>query len=135
MEDLKKDRVFYYFSKIMEIPRPSGHEKEISDFLIATGKNLGLETYQDENLNVILKKDASKGYENAPKIAIQGHMDMVGAKSDDSDHNFLKDPIKAYIDGEYLKAKDTTLGADNGIDRKSTRLNSSHVAISYAVFC
>lgn len=115
MEDLKKDRVFYYFSKIMEIPRPSGHEKEISDFLVATGKKLGLETYQDENLNVILKKDASKGYENAPKIAIQGHMDMVGARSDDSDHDFLKDPIKANVDGKYLKAKDTTLGADNGI--------------------
>lgn len=115
MEDLKKDRVFYYFSKIMQIPRPSGHEKEISDFLVSTGKKLGLETYQDENLNVILKRKASEGYENSPKIAIQGHMDMVGSKSDDSDHDFLKDPIRPKIDGDYLKAQDTTLGADNGI--------------------
>lgn len=115
MEDLKKDRVFYYFTKIMQIPRPSGHEKEISDFLVNTGKKLGLETYQDENLNVILKRKASKGYENSPKIAIQGHMDMVGSKSDDSDHDFLKDPIRPKIDGDYLKAQDTTLGADNGI--------------------
>ena len=115
MEKLQEQRVFYYFSKLMEIPRPSGHEKEVSDFLIETGKKLNLETYQDENLNVVLKRKASKGYENAPKVIIQGHMDMVASKTEDSNHDFLKDPIIPVIDGEYLTAKDTTLGADNGI--------------------
>lgn len=115
MEKLLEQRVFYYFSKLMEIPRPSGHEKEVSDFLIETGKKLNLETYQDENLNVVLKRKASKGYENAPKVIIQGHMDMVASKTEDSKHDFLKDPIIPVIDRKYLTAKDTTLGADNGI--------------------
>lgn len=115
MEKLQEQRVFYYFSKLMEIPRPSGHEREVSDFLIETGKKLNLETYQDENLNVVLKRKASKGYENAPKVIIQGHMDMVASKTEDSKHDFLKDPIIPVIDGECLTAKDTTLGADNGI--------------------
>ncbi|PMC82484.1 beta-Ala-His dipeptidase [Anaerococcus hydrogenalis] len=115
MEKLQEQRVFYYFSKLMEIPRPSGHEKEVSDFLIETGKKLNLETYQDENMNVVLKRKASKGYENAPKVIIQGHMDMVASKTEDSKHDFLKDPIIPVIDRKYLTAKDTTLGADNGI--------------------
>ncbi|WP_300410230.1 beta-Ala-His dipeptidase [Lagierella sp.] len=115
MENLKPSRVFYYFQKLMEIPRPSGHEKEVSDFLIETGKKLGLKTYQDKALNVILKRDASKGYENSPKVVLQGHMDMVGAKASGSNHDFEKDPIVPVIQDGYLKAKDTTLGADNGI--------------------
>lgn len=115
MENLQPQRVFYYFSKLMEIPRPSFHEKEVSDFLVKTGKELNLETYQDESLNVVIKRNASKGYEDAPKVVIQGHMDMVASKTDDSNHDFLKDPIIPLIDGNYLTAKDTTLGADNGI--------------------
>ena len=115
MEKLQPERVFYYFSKLMEIPRPSFHEKEVSDFLVKTGKELNLETYQDESLNVILKRKASKGYENAPKVILQGHMDMVASKTEDSNHDFLKDSIIPVIDGKYLTAKDTTLGADNGI--------------------
>lgn len=115
MENLQPQRVFYYFSKLMEISRPSFHEKEVSDFLVKTGKELNLETYQDENLNVVIKRNASKGYEDAPKVVIQGHMDMVASKTDDSNHDFLKDPIIPVIDGNYLTAKDTTLGADNGI--------------------
>lgn len=115
MENLQPQRVFYYFSKLMEIPRPSFHEKEVSDFLVKTGKELNLETHQDESLNVVIKRNASKGYEDAPKVVIQGHMDMVASKTDDSNHDFLKDPIIPVIDGNYLTAKDTTLGADNGI--------------------
>lgn len=115
MENLQPQRVFYYFSKLMEIPRPSFHEKEVSDFLVKTGKELNLETYQDESLNVVIKRNASKGYEDAPKVVIQGHMDMVASKTDDSNHDFLKDPIIPVIDGNYLTAKETTLGADNGI--------------------
>lgn len=115
MEKLQPQRVFYYFKKLMDIPRPSFHEKEVSDFLVKTGKELNLETYQDEHLNVILKRKASKGYENAPKVILQGHMDMVASKTDDSNHDFLKDPIIPVLDGKYLTADKTTLGADNGI--------------------
>ena len=115
MENLQPQRVFYYFKKLMDIPRPSKHEQEVSDFLIATGKELGLETYQDDSLNVVLKRKASQGYEDAPKVILQGHMDMVGSKTENSDHDFTKDPIIPVIEGEYLSAKDTTLGADNGI--------------------
>ena len=115
MENLQPQRVFYYFKKLMDIPRPSKHEQEVSDFLIATGKELDLETYQDDSLNVVLKRKASAGYEDAPKVILQGHMDMVGSKTENSDHDFTKDPIIPVIEGEYLKAKDTTLGADNGI--------------------
>ena len=99
----------------MDIPRPSKHEKQVSNYLIKTGKELNLDSYQDENLNVILKRPASQGYENAPKVIIQGHMDMVASKTEDSNHDFTKDPIIPVIEDGYLKAKDTSLGADNGI--------------------
>lgn len=115
MENLKPDRVFYYFDKLMKIPRPSGHEKQVSDFLVATGKELGLKTYQDESLNVIISRKASIGYEKAPNVTIQGHMDMVAAKEEGSDHDFTKDPLIPEISGKFLKAKGTSLGADNGI--------------------
>lgn len=115
LENLKPQRVFYYFKKLMDIPRPSGFEKEVSDYLVETGKKLGFETYQDEYLNVILKKTSSKGYEDAPKVVLQGHMDMVGSKLSDSNHDFTKDPIIPFVENGFLMAKDTTLGADNGI--------------------
>ena len=115
MLSLKPERVFYYFNKLMDIPRPSKHEKQVSDYLIKTGKELNLDSYQDENLNVILKRPASQGYENAPKVIIQGHMDMVASKTEDSNHDFTKDPIIPVIEDGYLNAKDTSLGADNGI--------------------
>ncbi len=115
MLSLKPERVFYYFNKLMDIPRPSKHEKQVSDYLIKTGKELNLDSYQDENLNVILERPASQGYENAPKVIIQGHMDMVASKTEDSNHDFTKDPIIPVIEDGYLNAKDTSLGADNGI--------------------
>ncbi|MDO5018729.1 MAG: beta-Ala-His dipeptidase [Lagierella massiliensis] len=115
IENLKPERVFYYFKKLMDIPRPSGHEKEVSDYLVNTGKKLGLKTYQDDYLNVIIKREATEGYENAPKVVLQGHMDMVASKTSSSNHNFKTDPIIPVVDGEFLMAKDTTLGADNGI--------------------
>lgn len=115
LENLKPQRVFHYFKKLMDIPRPSGYEKEVSDYLVKTGEELGFETYQDENLNVILKRTASRGYEDAPKVVLQGHMDMVGSKLSDSNHDFTKDPIIPVVDNGFLMAKDTTLGADNGI--------------------
>jgi Xaa-His dipeptidase len=115
LENIKPERVFYYFEEISKIPRDSYKEKEISDYLVKFGKEHNLECYQDEVYNVVLRKKASAGYENAPGVILQGHMDMVCEKTEDSDHDFTKDPIDLIVDGNYLKANKTTLGADNGI--------------------
>ena len=115
LENIKPERVFYYFEEISKIPRDSYKEKEISDYLVKFGKEHNLECYQDEVYNVVLRKKASAGYENAPGVILQGHMDMVCEKTEDSDHDFTKDPIDLIVDGNYLRANKTTLGADNGI--------------------
>ena len=115
LENLKPERVFYYFEEISKIPRNSYEEKEISDFLMNFGKEHGLECYRDDVFNVILRKKASPGYENSPKVVLQGHTDMVCEKAEDSTHDFKKDPINLIVDGKYLKADKTTLGADNGL--------------------
>ncbi|MEG2867953.1 MAG: aminoacyl-histidine dipeptidase [Terrisporobacter sp.] len=115
IENLKPQLVFKYFSEISLVPRGSGNEQGISDYLTNEAKRLGLEVIQDEFLNVIIKKPATKGYENSPGVIIQGHMDMVCEKNKGTDHDFEKDPIKLRVDGDYLYATDTTLGADNGI--------------------
>lgn len=108
-------QVMNFFSEIEKIPRGSGNEKGISDYLVAFAKDRGLEVWQDNFLNVIIKKPASSGYENRPAVILQGHIDMVCEKTPDSTHDFEKDPLELVIDGEWLHAKDTTLGADNGI--------------------
>ncbi|OQY09640.1 MAG: aminoacyl-histidine dipeptidase [Marinitoga sp. 4572_148] len=98
-----------------KIPRCSGNEKAISDYLVNFAKERNLEYIQDKALNVIIKKPATKGYENVPCVIIQGHIDMVCEKTSDSDHDFSKEPIKLRVEGDYIKATNTTLGADNGI--------------------
>lgn len=113
--ELSPNLVFKYFEEISKIPRGSGNEKAISDYLVAFAKNHNLEVIQDEALNVIIKKKATKGYENAPVVILQGHMDMVCEKNSEKDHDFYKDPINLIIDGDFIKADGTTLGADNGI--------------------
>ena len=115
IENPKLQLVFKYFSEISKIPRGSGNEKQISDYLVSEAKRLGLEVIQDEVLNVIIKKPATSGYENSPGIILQGHMDMVCEKNKDTVHDFSKDEIKLRTDGDYLYATGTTLGADNGI--------------------
>ena len=115
LENLKPERVFYYFEELSKIPRESGNEKAVSDFLIETAKKLGLEAYQDENLNVIIRKPATKGYENSKGIILQGHIDMVCEKELESKHNFKVDPLNLILDNAYLRADATTLRADNGI--------------------
>ena len=89
IEDLKPQLVFKYFSEICKIPRGSGNEKQISNYLTREGKKLGLEVVQDEHYNVLIKKKATPGYENAPTVIIQGHMDMVGEKNKDTDHGTI----------------------------------------------
>ena len=115
LNGLQPELVFKYFEEISQIPRGSGNEKAISDYLKKFGEDLGLETIQDDTLNIIIRKPATKGYENCPGVILQGHMDMVCEKNADTVHDFDKDPIKPYIDGEWVKAKGTTLGADDGI--------------------
>ena len=115
IENVKFDRIFYHFEQISKIPRGSGNEKAISDYLLDFGKSLGLECIKDAALNIIIKKPASIGYENAPAVIIQGHMDMVCEKNSDKEHDFEKDPINLVVKGDYIYADRTTLGADDGI--------------------
>lgn len=113
--NLKPERVFHYFREISDIPRESHNEKAISDYIYNFGKKLGLETKQDDMLNVYIRKPATKGYENKPGIILQGHMDMVCEKATSSNHNFATDKIEWVIKDDLIFANDTTLGADDGI--------------------
>lgn len=115
LEKLEPQKVFKYFEEMSMIPRGSGNEKEISDYLVKFAKDRNLEVVQDSALNVIITKVATKGYENVPGVILQGHMDMVCEKNKETKHDFEKDPLKLRIDGDYIYATDTTLGADNGI--------------------
>lgn len=115
LSNLEPKSVFNYFEEISKIPRGSGNEKAISDYLVSFAKNLGLDVIQDETLNIVIKKPATKGYENAPGVILQGHMDMVCEKNKGTEHDFEKDPLKLRIDGDNIFATGTTLGADNGI--------------------
>jgi dipeptidase D len=112
---LKPKEVLEYFEQLSQIPRGSYNEKQVSDFLKAFGEKLNLETIQDDVMNIIIKKSGTKGYENAPTVILQGHMDMVCEKNEGTIHDFEKDPLKLYVEGDLLKAEGTTLGADNGI--------------------
>jgi dipeptidase D len=114
-KELKPARVFEKFAEINKIPRPSKHEEKMIEYLRNFGESRGLETHVDETGNVLIKKAATKGYENKKTITLQSHMDMVCDKLVDVDFDFNKDAIPAYIDGEWMRSKGTTLGADDGI--------------------
>ncbi len=107
--------VFDCFEQVNKVPRPSKKEEQIIEFLINFGKDLGLETKRDEVGNVLIRKPATPGMENRKTLILQSHMDMVCEKNKDVDFDFQKDAIRTYIDGEWMKAKGTTLGADDGI--------------------
>ncbi len=115
LSGLRPTAVFQAFAEISAIPRGSGEEKAISDHLLAFGRALDLEVIQDPSLNIIIKKPGTPGYESAPTVILQGHMDMVWEKADHSDHAFETDPIRPMVDGDRLRARGTTLGGDNGI--------------------
>ena len=115
IKDLDPQIVWNNFYSLTQIPRPSKHEEKVSDFLYKFGKSLGLETIKDPLGNIIIRKPATPGYENLKGVILQGHMDMVPQKNADTAHDFEKDPIETYIDGEWVRAKGTTLGADNGL--------------------
>lgn len=114
-KDLKPQKVFHFFSEINKIPRPSKHEEKMIAFLKAFGEERGLETIVDEAGNVLIRKPATSGMEKHPAVILQSHMDMVCDKLVDHEIDFYNDPIETYIDGEWLRAKGTTLGADDGI--------------------
>ncbi len=115
MTNLEPKEVFHYFDEICKVPRPSKKEGKIIEWLLKTGKELGLPTKRDEVGNVLISKPATKGKENVTPVIFQAHMDMVCEKNNDTVFDFEKDAIQSYVDGEWLKAKGTTLGADDGI--------------------
>lgn len=115
LKGLKPERVWHWFGEIMQIPRPSKHEERISKWLVQWGKDHGLETKSDKLGNVLMRKPASKGYEKSPWVALQAHMDMVCEKNSTKKFDFMKDAIQPVLDGGWLTADGTTLGADDGI--------------------
>lgn len=115
LTNLEPKNVFKWFYEINQYPRSSGNEKAVSDFLVKFAKERNLEVYQDKALNVIIKKAGTLGFENSKTVIIQGHMDMVCVKTDDSNHNFETDPIEMIVDGDIIRANKTTLGGDDGI--------------------
>ena len=107
-------RYCYYFNEIAKIPHGSRNEKALSDYIVQFAKDHNLPYKQDEVYNVIIEKEASEGYEDAAPLILQAHIDMVPEKNRDSDHDFLKDPLDLYVEDGLLKARGTTLGADDG---------------------
>ena len=107
-------RLYDFLFDIFSIPRPSFHEEKMAEYVISFAKSNGLNYYTDDMHNVLVYKNGSKGMENLPPIMLEGHMDIVPVKTSESEHDFLKDPVELIIDGEWVKAKNTTLGADNG---------------------
>lgn len=112
---LQPENVWKHFYELMQIPRPTGHTKAVEEYVVDFAKSLNLEVKQDKVGNVLVTKPASKGMEGAPTVILQSHLDMVPQKNNDVQHDFLKDAIETRIDGGKVKAKSTTLGADNGI--------------------
>lgn len=115
IRNLEPKALWNNFYSLTQIPRPSGKKEQIGKFLVEFGKSLGLETIQDEIGNVLVRKPATPGMEDRKAVVLQAHMDMVPQKNSNVNHNFETDPIQASIDGEWVHANQTTLGADNGI--------------------
>lgn len=115
LENLKPQKVFYFFEELAGIPHGSYHTKEISDYCMRFAKERSLEAHQDAYNNVILIKEATEGYEAAEPIIIQGHLDMVCEKESGVEIDFEREGLSLYVDGDFVKAKGTTLGGDDGI--------------------
>ena len=116
---LVPEKVWKNFYKLTQIPRPSKKETKVIQFMEQFGKSLGLETYRDSVGNVIIKKPATQGMQSKKTVILQAHLDMVPQKNSDKIHDFEKDAIETIIDGDWVRANKTTLGADNGIGAAS----------------
>ena len=112
---LEPNAIWENFYKLTQVPRPSNHEEKAREFVMNWAKENGIHAEMDEANNILLSKPATPGMENRKGVILQGHLDMVPQKNEDKQHDFTKDPIEAYIDGEWVTADGTTLGADNGI--------------------
>ena len=115
IQNLQPQCIWKNFYALTQVPRPSGHLEKIQQFLLEFGKQAGVEAFKDPAGNIVFRKPATPGMENRKGIILQAHMDMVPQKTPESTHNFETDPIEPWIDGEWVKAKGTTLGADNGL--------------------
>ena len=115
LENIKPTNVMYYFEELTKIPHGSGNMEAISDYCVAFAKAHGLAVRQDELMNVVIIKEASKSYEDAPTVILQGHLDMVCEKDADVDFDFEKDALRLAVKDDYIYAKGTTLGGDDGI--------------------
>ncbi len=115
LKDLQPEALWRIFEEMCHVPRPSKHEDKIQEFAVNFGEKLNLETFKDEVGNVIMRKPATEGMEDRKKVILQAHLDMVPQKNSNVQHDFEKDPIKPFVEGEWVKAKGTTLGSDNGI--------------------
>ena len=115
IRNLNPECIWRNFDALTQVPRPSGHLEKVQHMLLEFAARVGVEAFKDAAGNIVMRKPASPGMENRKGIILQAHMDMVPQKSNESTHNFETDPIQTYVDGEWVKAKGTTLGADNGI--------------------
>ncbi len=112
---LDPQNVWKHFYEITRVPRPSGFMAPMQEFLLQFAASVNVEAFKDETGNIIMRKPATKGMEDCKGVILQAHMDMVPQKNNDTVHDFEKDPIETYVDGEWVRAKGTTLGADNGM--------------------
>ena len=115
IKDLEPQIIWKNFYLLTQVPRPSGHLQKIQQFLLDWAKEHGIEAFKDGAENIIMRKPATPGMEGHKTAVLQAHMDMVPQKTDESTHNFETDPIETYIDGDWVKAKGTTLGSDDGM--------------------
>jgi dipeptidase D len=115
IKNLKPEAIWHNFYALTQVPRPSGHLEKVQQFLLDFAKQVGVEAFKDPAGNIVMRKPATPGMENHKTVLLQGHMDMVPQKIPESAHHFETDPIDAYIDGDWVKAKGTTLGSDDGM--------------------
>ena len=115
LRNLSPECIWKNFEALTQVPRPSGHLEKVQQFLLDFAANIGIEAFKDDAENIIMRKPATPGMENRKGVVLQAHMDMVPQKTPDSAHNFETDAIDVWIDGDWVKARNTTLGADNGL--------------------
>lgn len=131
LSQLSPQHLWQHFAKICSIPHPSKHEEALAQYIINWAKEKNLHAERDAVGNILIRKPASAGMENRKSVVLQAHLDMVPQKNNDTEHDFTKDPIQPYVDGQWLKARGTTLGADNGIGMASALAVLSDESLSH----